>query len=93
MIDYLGNKTRLKFNAGCSKQPKLTYTHGTVVSIYIVYELGASRSFNNDPTLKNSLFGAVKLTKNADIDTYSYSGYGIRFDRKGSFSFPGIRFG
>ena len=25
----------------------------------------------------------------ADIDKYGYSGYGIGFDRRGSFSFPG----
>ena len=30
------------------------------------------------------------MTKNADIDKYKYSGYGIRFDRRGSFSFSGI---
>ena len=60
---------------------------------YIVYELGASSSHNNDPTLKNCLFGAVTLTKNADIDKYGYSGYGIGFDRKSSFSFPGGGFG
>ena len=45
LIDFLGNKIRLKFNGGCLKQPnKLTYTHGTIVNIYIVYELGASSS-------------------------------------------------
>ena len=32
------------------------------------------------------------MTKNADTDMYGYSGYGIRFDRKSSFSFPGGRF-
>ena len=32
------------------------------------------------------MFGAVKLTKHPDIDQYKYSGYGIGFDRKGSFS-------
>ena len=39
------------------------------------------------------LFGAVTLTKNADIDKYGYSGYGIGFDRRGIFSFPGGGFG
>ena len=39
------------------------------------------------------MFGAVKLTKNADIDKYGYSGYGIGFDRRGIFSFLGDRFG
>ena len=33
------------------------------------------------------------MTKNADIDTYGYSGYGFVFDRIWSFSFPGGRFG
>ena len=49
--------------------------------------MGASSSHNNDPPLKSCLFGAVTLTKNADIDKYVYSGYGIGFDRKSSFSF------
>ena len=52
-----------------------------------------SNSDNNDHTVKDSLFGAVTLTKNADIDKYQYSGYGIGFDRRGSFSFPGGTFG
>ena len=45
------------------------------------------------PHLKNCLFGAAALTKNADIEKYKYSGYGIGFDRKSSFSFPSSRFG
>ena len=73
----------------CGIKSKISYSHGKVVKIYIVYELGASSSHNNDPTLKNCLFGAVTLTKNADIDKYGYSGYGIGFDRKSSFTFPG----
>ena len=59
----------------------------------IVYELGGSSSHHNDPTLKNCLFGAVSLTKTADIDKYGYSGHGIGFDRRSSFSFPGGGFG
>ena len=62
LIDYLGNKIRPRFTGGCLKQQnKLTYTHGTIVNIYIVYELGASSSFNDETALKTSLFGAVKL--------------------------------
>ena len=53
LIDYLGNKIRIKFTGSCLKQPKLQHTHGTIVNIYIVYELGASSSNDNDPTLKN----------------------------------------
>ena len=55
--------------------------------------MGASTSNIEDPTIKNCLFGAVSLTKNADIDKYRYSGYGIGFDRRRSFSFPGGGFG
>ena len=29
------------------------------------------------------------MTKNADIDRYKYSEYGVGFDRNGSFSFAG----
>ena len=38
--------------------------------------------------MKNALFGAVKLTKNTDIDKYKYSGYGIGFDGHGFYSHP-----
>ena len=54
--------------------------------------MGAPGSHDKDPALKNILFGAVTLTKNAGIDKYGYSGYGIGFDIKSSFSFPSDRF-
>ena len=93
-INYVGNKIRVKFNGSCLKQSnKLTYTHKKIVHIYIVYELGASSSNVNDPTLKICLFGAVTLTKNVDIDKYGHSGYGTEFDKRGSFSFPSGGFG
>ena len=82
-------KVSAKFTGSCLKQLKFTYTHKTIVKIYIVYELGASTSNDNDPTL----IGAVTLIKNVDIDKYGYSGYGIGFDRRSSFSFPGGVFG
>ena len=87
-LNYYGNKTRVKFTRSCLKQPKISYTHRKVVNTYIVYELAASSSHSSDPTLKNWLFGAVTLTKNADIGKYKYSIYGIGFDRRSSFSFP-----
>ena len=93
LIDYHGNKIRVKFIGTILRQPKISFTHGTIVNIYLVYELGASSSHSDDPTLKNCLFGAVTLTKNADVDKYGYLGYGIGFERKSSFSFPGGGFG
>ena len=67
-LNYYGTKTRLKFTGSCLKQPKVSYTYGKVVNMYIVYELGASSSHNNDLTIKKCLFGTVTLTKNIDID-------------------------
>ena len=76
------------------KQPKISYTQGKVANIYIVYEINKKDSTtNSDPTLENCLFGAVTLTKNVNIDKYGYSGYGIGFDGRSSFSFSGGGFG
>ena len=86
-VSYYGTKTRVKLTGSCLKQPKFSYTHGKVVNVYIIYELGASSSNNNDPTLKKRFFGAVTLTKNADIDKYGYSGYGIGVDKITNFIF------
>ena len=46
-----------------------------------------------ESNIKNSLLGAVTLTKNAGFDKYGYSGYGIGFDRKSTISFPDGGFG
>ena len=89
-LNYLGTKIRVKFSGSCLKQNKTTYTHEKIVNIYIVYEINKKdNTVISNPALENCLFGSLTLTKNADIDKYGYSGYGIGFDRKGSFSFPG----
>ena len=90
---YYDNKVKVKFTGSYLKQTLHYYHHKNIVNIYTVYELGASASYNSDPTLKNCLFGAVTLTKNAVIDKYGYSGYGIGFDIRSSFSFRGSGFG
>ena len=92
-LSYNDTKIKVKFTGSCLKQLKFTFTHKKVVNIYIVYKLGASSSHSSDPTIKNCLFGVVTLTKNADIENYKYSGYGIGFDRSSSFSFPSGGFG
>ena len=53
----------------------------------MVYEIINFHGTNNYPTLTNALFGAAKLTKNADIDKYKYSEYGIGSDGHGFFSY------
>ena len=84
---YDNGRIKLNFSGEPLKQEKITYSHGLMVNIYVVYRL-APRTNNSDVTLENRQFGAVKLTKIADIDKYKYSGYGIGFDSKGSFSYP-----
>ena len=93
LIQNYGTKTRVKFTESCLEQLISTCTHDKVVNIYIVYELEACSSHISDPTIKKCLFGAVTLTKNADIEKYGYSGYGIGFDRRSSFLFPSEGFG
>ena len=56
---YLASRIRVKFSGSCLKQDKITFTHGKVVNIYIVCELGAFSSSNSDPTMKNGFIGAV----------------------------------
>ena len=85
-LSYFGAKIRVKFNGSCLKQDKITYTLGKLVNIYIVYETSKNFNISSYPALENCLFGAVSFTKNNDIDQYNYTGYGIGFDRKGTFS-------
>ena len=92
VIDYYSYNIRVKLNGSILRQPKVSYTHEKTVNSYIVYELTGSNSHSDDPTLKDCLFGAATLTKNADIDKYRYSGYGIGFVRI-DFAFSGGGFG
>ena len=83
LLEYLGTKLKVRFSGNCLKQNAITYNHGKSVNIYIVYEINKTgNTTSSDPALENRLFGAVTLTKNADINKYKYSGYGIRFDRR-----------
>ena len=77
----------MKFEASCLKTFAKPYTPNEIISFYIVYETKLWLFHNtNKFSVRNSLFGTVKLTKNADPDKYSYSGCGILFDIRGSFS-------
>ena len=51
-----GTKTKVKSNGICLKQNKITYTHGNIVNIYIVYEISKSINISDYPTLENVLF-------------------------------------
>ena len=64
---YFSTKTELDFRGSCLKQDKITFNHGKIVNIYTVYKLDKTYVKTN-PTLVNCLFGAVSITKNADIE-------------------------
>ena len=61
--------------------------NNNVINIYCVYEL---RQVNIPLIIEfailNALFGAMESTKNAGTSKYKYKGYGICFDKGGSFS-------
>ena len=84
---YDNARIKVKFNGNLLNQNKVTYNHGPIVNIYIVYRLIPATK-DSSATLQNCLFGAVNVTKNAGIDKYKYSGYGIGFDSRGRFSHP-----
>ena len=80
----------LKFKVSRLKQEdKVAYTSKNVVHLFIVYELDIwSSDLKTNFTLKDCLFGAVKLIKNADPDKYKYNGYGIGLDSRSYSSLP-----
>ena len=80
------NKLGVTFNGNYMKQNKLGYPHGTVVKIYIVYELKNRSTDPADFTVSNGLFETANLTKNLNTSYYQYNGYGICFDSGGSFT-------
>ena len=61
--------------------------NNNIINIYCVYELQPMTASRDDTfTIKNALFGAMEITKNADTSKYAYKGYGICFDEGGTFS-------
>ena len=60
--------------------------NGNVINIYCVYKLDSLASSRDTTfTIQNALFGAMKITKNADTSKYDYKGYGICFDERSQF--------
>ena len=89
-LQWAKSRLRLRFEGSCLKQEDTkTFTPNSVVNLFIVYKLDTwSQDLNGDFTLKDCLFGSVKITKNADSDKYSYSRYEIGFDSRSLFWIP-----
>ena len=54
---------------------KIKFNHRKIININITYEKSRYYSIIIYPALENCLFGAVTLTKHADINQYKCSGY------------------
>ena len=67
-LSHYSTKARVKFSGSCSKQDKAIYNHGTIVNIYIVYEISKNYIICSYPTPENCLFRTVSLTKHVNID-------------------------
>ena len=86
---YRDSNFCLVFEERCLKQKKRTYTPPNRIIFFIIYGLDSwSRDLNSDFSLKDCLFGGIKLATNADPGKYVYSGYGIRFDSRSEFLLP-----
>ena len=86
LLPSLENNGRMnvKFNGNYFVQNKVLHPNS---NIYIVYKLDPiSFSRNTDYTIQNALFGARKITENADSSKNKYEGYGICFDEGGTFT-------
>ena len=61
--------------------------NNNIINIYCVYQLDPIASTRDTSyTIQNSLFGAMKITKNAtDYDKNNCKGYGICFDERSQF--------
>ena len=66
-LSHYGTKERVKVSGSCLKQDRAIYDHGTIVNIYILYEISKNYNISSYPRLENCLFRAVSLTKHVDI--------------------------
>ena len=81
------------FNGHCLIKSNISIPK-KAINLYFSYILGSQlRNEKTDFTLGNCLFGSVKLTKNADLDKYKYTGYSIGFDSLSEFLFTDGSFG
>ena len=77
----------MNFNRHCLIKSNISIPK-KVINLYISYTLGPLVF-----TLCNCLFVSVKLTKNADLDKYKYTVYGIGFDSRSEFLFTDGSYG
>ena len=82
----------INFNGHCLIKNNISISR-KVVNLYISYTLGCELRNVNRFYINNCLFGSVKLTKNADLHKYKYTGYSIVLFTNGSYGKNVIIFG
>ena len=83
----------INFNGHCLIKSN-TSIPKKVINLHISCKLNPPlRNSNTDFTLNNCLLGSVKLTKNADLDKYKYSGYDKGLDSRSELLFTDGSFG
>ena len=84
---------QVSFNGSCHVKENKSTSKEKVLNIYIVYHLdNTSNTFH--PSLKNCLFGSVKVTKkSSDFNGQELSGYGIAFYTDYVFTYSKSTFG
>ena len=78
-------KRYFPFKVDCLIRGKAKSEYGKIINIFIVYDLQSNRNYNPELTLENCLFGAIKVTKNADVNKFKYSRYGLDLMEKEFF--------
>ena len=86
-LNYFNNpKFEVKMSRNCLKPGKITF--------YITFETKSwSFYIDNVFVIRNSLFGTARFNKNAVLNKYPYSGYGVSIDVLGIFLLPNGGFG
>ena len=79
---YDNSRTKVKFYGSILKQNKVAF-YGPIVNIYTVYR-SSPKTNNSSIVLEHCLFGAMNITKIAEVNKYEYRGWGLGFDSKGS---------
>ena len=94
-IKWYGNpRFCLVFKESCLIQKITISNPPNRIKLFTVYESDTwSWDLSSDFTLKDCLFGGVKLAKNAYLDKHVYSGYGIGFDSRPECLLPNGRVG
>ena len=62
-LEYVGTKTRVKFNGDCLKQENITFSYGKIVNIYIVYVTERSVNISSYPTPENCFIWCNQINK------------------------------